>query len=126
MSKTFRIMLETSNLARKYTAICSSRKYNFQCQDPLSFADFSTFLQKISVFCPKKYLYSKQQCENCVRGFLVLFSVFVRQKVTVTENITIADSVSGIRSLDCSKLAKNPENDNDVIICRHDVNVKFF
>ena len=38
--------------------------------------------------------------------FLVLFSVFVRQKVTITENITFADSMSGIRALDCSKLAK--------------------
>ena len=28
---------------------------------------------------------------SCVRDFLVLFSVFVRQKVTITENITFAD-----------------------------------
>ena len=34
--------------------------------------------------------------------------------------------MSGIRPPDCSKLAKNPENDNDVIIFRHDINVKFF
>ena len=34
--------------------------------------------------------------------------------------------MSGIRSPDCSKLAKNPKNDNDVTIFRHDVNVKFF
>ena len=48
-------------------------------------------------------------------GFLVvLFSVFVRQKLTFTENITFADSVSGIRLLDCSKLAKNPVNSNGV------------
>ena len=40
--------------------------------------------------------------------------------------ITFADSVSGIRPPDCSKLAKNPKNDNDVTIFRHDVNVKFF
>ena len=58
--------------------------------------------------------------------FLVLFSVFVRQKVAITENITFADSVSGIRSPDCSKLAKNPKNDNDVTISQHDVFVKFF
>ena len=32
----------------------------------------------------------------------------------------------GIRPPDCSKLAKNPKNDNDVTIFRHDVNVKFF
>ena len=34
--------------------------------------------------------------------------------------------MSGIRPPDCSKLAKNPKNDNDVIIFRHDVNVNFF
>ena len=119
-------MLETSNLARKYTPICSFRKYTFQYLGPLNFADVSIFLQKISVFCPKKYLYSKQQCESCVRDFLVLFSVFVRQKVTITENITFSDSVSEIRCPDCSKLAKNPKNDNNVTIFRHEVNLKFF
>ena len=34
--------------------------------------------------------------------------------------------MSGIRPPDCSKLAKNPKNDNDVTIFRHDVNVNFF
>ena len=34
--------------------------------------------------------------------------------------------MSGIGLPDCSKLAKNPKNNNDVIIFRHDVNVKFF
>ena len=119
-------MLETSNLARKYTPICSFTKYTFQCLDPLNFADVSIFLQKISVFCPKNYLYSKQQCESFVRDFLVLFSVFVRQKVAITENITVADSVSGIWPPDCSKLAKNPKSDTDVIIFRHGVKFNFF
>ena len=119
-------MLETSNLARKCTPIFSFRKYTFQCLGPLNFADVSIFLQKISVFCPKKYLYSKQQCESCVRDLLVLFSVFVRKKVTVTENITFSDSVSGILPPDYFKLTKNPKNDNDVTIFQHDVNVNFF
>ena len=119
-------MLETSNLARKYTPICSFRKYTFQCLGHLNFTDVSIFLQKISVFCPKKYLYSKQQCESCVRDFFVLFSVFVRQNVTITGNKTFADSVSGIRLSDCSKLIKNPKNDNGVTIFRHDVTAKFF
>ena len=61
-----------------------------------------------------------------VRDFLVLFSVFVRKNVTITEKITFADSVSGIRPPYCSKLAKNQKNDNDVTISRHDINVKFF
>ena len=34
--------------------------------------------------------------------------------------------MSGIRPPDCSKLAKNPKNDNDVTIFWHDVNIKFF
>ena len=45
---------------------------------------------------------------------------------TITENIFFADSVSGIRPPDCSKLGRNPKNDNDVTIMRHDLNVKFF
>ena len=86
-------MLETSDLAQKYTPICSFRKYTFQCLGPLIFADVSFFLQKINVFCSKKYLYSKQQCECSFRHFLVLLSVFVRKKVTITKNISFADSV---------------------------------
>ena len=34
--------------------------------------------------------------------------------------------MSGIQPPDCSKLAKNPKNDNDVTIFQHDVNVNFF
>ena len=117
-------MLETSNLTRKQTPICSFRKYTFQCLGLLTFVDVSIFSPKNSVFCPKKYLYSKQFCEGCVRDILVLFSVLVRHKITVTENRTFADSVHGIRPLDCPKLARNPKN--DVTIFRHDFNINFF
>ena len=58
--KPVRIMLETSNLPRNYTPIFSFKKYTSQCLGPLNFADVSIFLQKISCFCPRKYLYSKQ------------------------------------------------------------------
>ena len=109
-------MLETSNLARKYTPICSFRNVPLSAQTPLILLMSAFFCKKLAFFCPKKYLYSKQQCESCVRDFLVLFSVFVKQKVTITENIAFADSVSGIQPPDCSKLAKNLENDNDVTV----------
>ena len=46
--------------------------------------------------------------------------------MTNTENKTFADSVSGIRPLDCSKLAKNLKNNNDITFFWHDVNVKCF
>ena len=55
-----------------------------------------------------------------------MFLVFVRQKVTITENISFADSLPGIRPPDCSKLTKNLKNDNDLTISRHDVNATFF
>ena len=87
----------------------------------------------MSAFFCKKYAFFIQKStitqSNKVRAvldFLVLFSIFVRQKVTVTENITFADSVSGIRPPECSKLAKNPKNDSDVRILLHDVIAKVF
>ena len=55
---------------------------------------------------------------RAVTDFLVLFSVFVKQKVTITQNIIFTDPVSGIQPPDCSKLARNPKNDNEVIIFR--------
>ena len=64
--------------------------------------------------------------QSCVRDFLVLFSVFAKEKVPITENITFADSVSRTRPPDCFKFAKNPKNDNDVTIFWHDIIVKFF
>ena len=109
----------------EYTPKFSFRKYIFSYLGTLDFADVSIFLQKIGVFCPKRCHYSKQYCESCIRDFLVLFSVFVRRKVTFTENILFAGSMAGIRPPDCSKLAKNPKNDNDVTIFRNDVIIKF-
>ena len=52
--------LETWNVVREFTHICSFRKYTFQYRDPLNFADVSIFLQKIRIFWLKWYLYSKQ------------------------------------------------------------------
>ena len=40
--------------------------------------------------------------------------------------MTFADSVSGIQPTDCSKLAQNQKNGNDVTIFRNDVIVNFF
>ena len=91
-------MLETQNLARKYASICSFRKYTFQCLGHLILL-MPAFFAKNSVFCPKKYLYSRQQCESCVRDFLVLFSVFVRQKVTITKHITLLQTLCPESSL---------------------------
>ena len=119
-------MIETQNLVRKYTHIFSFRKYTTWYQDPLSFTDVSIFLQKLCIFWQKQYLYSKQQCESCVRDFLVLFSVFVNRKVAINENVSFTDHASETRLPDGSKLAINWNNDNDVTIYRHEVIVIFF
>ena len=44
----------------------------------------------------------------------------------MNEKIDFADSVSGIWPPDCSKLDKNPINDNDVTIFGHDVIINLF
>ena len=46
-----------------------------------------------------------------MRDFLVLFSVFVRYKVTVNENISFGDYWSGIRLPGCSRLDVNWKNE---------------
>ena len=84
------------------------------------------FCKKVAFFDQKRTFTPSNSVRRCVRDFLVLFSVFVRKKVTFTENITFADSVSGIRPPDCSKLTKNPKTNNDFTIFRHDVNGNFF
>ena len=62
---------------------------------------------------------------NSVRDFLVLFLGFVRQKGTITENITCRLSVRNLASR-LLQIGQKSENDNDVTIFRHDVKVNFF
>ena len=118
-------MLETSNLARKYTPTCSFRNIPFSAQAPLILL-MSAFFAKNQRFLFKKSTFTQR---NSMRAVLEIFSSvfsYCKKKVTISENITFADSVSGIRPQDCSKLAKNPKNDNNVTFFRHDVIVEFF
>ena len=57
---------------------------------------------------------------------MLLFSAFVRQKVTFNENVRFTDCAPGIRLPDGFKLAINRKNDNDVVICRHDFFWRWF
>ena len=63
--------------------------------------------------------------ELCYR-FLVLFLVFVIQKVTINQNVRFTDYASGISLPDNSRLAINWKNDNDITIFWHDVIIKIF
>ena len=82
-------MLETSNLARKYRHLCSFRKYTFYTRDLLILLMVAFFLAKKSGFFCKNSAFTKTMCENCVRAFLVLFSVFVRKTFTINENYVL-------------------------------------
>ena len=71
-------------------------KYTFERQGPLHFADVSFFclfffLQKNQRFLAKIVPLLKAIFSSCVRGFLVLFSVFCKIKVTSIENISFTD-----------------------------------
>ena len=67
--KPIRIVLETSNLTRKYTPIFSFRKYNCLCLGLLNFADVIIFLQKIAFFVQKS-AFTKS---NSVKAVLEIF-----------------------------------------------------
>ena len=84
------------------------------------------FFWKKNFFWQKYYLYLKQWYETCVKDFIVLFSVFVRQKIIVNENVSFIDHASEIRPPDGCKLAINLKKENDIIICWHDVIIIFF
>ena len=51
-------MLETENLVRKYTHICTCIKYTFWYQDPINVADGS-ILQKISISFAKNSTFTQ-------------------------------------------------------------------
>ena len=68
-------MLETWNVVRKYTHICSFRKHTFQYQGFPNFADVSIFLRKI-ILGENSPSFQTNHME-AVLDFLVLFSVFV-------------------------------------------------
>ena len=51
--KLVRIVLETWNLVRKFTHICSFRKYTFEYQGLLNFAEVSIFFAKNQHFLAK-------------------------------------------------------------------------
>ena len=83
-------MLETSNLARKYAPIYSFRKYTFQCLVCLDFADVSIFFcKKFAVFVQKSTFTQSNNMRAVLEIFQFCFQFFVRQKVTVAENITL-------------------------------------
>ena len=65
--KLVRILLETGNLVRKFTHICSFRKHTFQYQGLLNFADVSIFFRKKSAFCGKNGTFTQSNSVRVVQ-----------------------------------------------------------
>ena len=61
-----------------------------------------------------------------VLEFLSSVFSFVRENVTINENVSFIDYASEIRHPDCSKLAIEWQNNNDVAICRNGIIAKIF
>ena len=68
--KLIRDMLETWNLVRKYTLICSFKKYNFWYQDPLNFLWCQHLMQKNQGFFPQNSIFTQS---NSVIAVLEIF-----------------------------------------------------
>ena len=124
--KLVRIMLEKSNLARKYTPLCNFRKCPFEFLDPLNFADVSIFLQKISVFLSKKVpllkaivwklceIFSSSVCSFCKKkGYYYWKHSFCR--------LCIRNTASGLL-----QIGQKSEKWQWRHSFRNDVNINFF
>ena len=90
------------------------------------FCTRASLISLMSAFFDKNSnLNSEKYYESYVREFLVLFSVFIRQKVTINENVSITDHVFGLQLPDCCKLPINWEYVNEGTSYRNEVMVKF-
>ena len=125
--KLVKAMLETWKLARKNTRIFSFRKYTFYYQGSLNFPDVRFFFFTMNQhFFGQNSTFTQSNSVRAVRDFLALFSVSVRWKVTVNENVSFTGCAFGIRLPDCSKSAINLKNDNDVTIYHMPSSPNFF
>ena len=78
------------------------------------------FCQKMA-FMTKIVSHSKQYYESCVWDF----SVFVKQNITINENVSFIYHATGIHLPDGCEMALNRKKDNGVTIYQNDVIVNF-
>ena len=93
--------------------------------DSFNFDDVRIFLAKSQGFLAKIIPLLKTIVWELCQRFLVLISVFVRQKATVYGNISFTDHASRFTIPDCSKVDFKWENDIDGRICQYDVTIEF-
>ena len=98
-----------------------------QYQHSLNFVDVSIFFAKYRHYSGINSTFTQSRSARAVlKRFLVLFSDFARKEVTINENVNFTDYAFEIRLPDCSKLAINWKNGNDVTIFWNGVIVKFY
>ena len=83
-----------------------------------------SFCKKLAFFIQKSPL-TQSNNVRAVLDLLVLFSVFVRQKVTFTESRTFSDCIRNPVS-ELLQIGQKLKNNNDVAIFRNNVIVKVF
>ena len=84
-----------------------SENIPFSTTTPLILLMSALFLQKDSIFLVKNSTFTQSNSMRAVRDLLVLFSVFVRQKININDNESFTDHASRIRLPDCSKSVIN-------------------
>ena len=118
-------MLETSSLARKYTHVYSFKKYTFQYQGPLNFADVSIFYKKQRFLTKILPLLKAIVRELCYRCFSPAFS-FCKIKVTNNENISFTDYVSGLFFVSFVKFSYRSKFHVNIITCSRVMIISFY
>ena len=121
--KLVRIMLE----------ICYIGTHPYTVLENMPFSTKTLLILLISASFVKNWVFfcinSTFSQSNSVGAVLDIFSSvfsFCKIKGCVNENITFTGYAFGIQLPDCSKLAINRKNDNDVPFSRYDVIVNFF
>ena len=121
--KLVRIMLEIWYIGtHPYTVL---ENIPFSTKTLLILLISAFFVKNWAFFC-KNSTFSQS---NSVGAVLDIFSSvfsFCKIKGYVNENITFTGYAFGIQLPDCSELAINRKNDNDVPVFRYDVIVNFF
>ena len=76
LSKTHQNYARNLKIGMKVQTHMQFQKISFSTKALLILLMPAFFFQKISVFWLKQYLYSKQQCESCVRFFSSVFTFY--------------------------------------------------
>ena len=108
------MMLEALNLAHKYTHIFNFKKYVFQYQDFLNFADVSIFTKKPVLFGTNS-TFTQSNSMQAVLEIFQFFFRFVLDRRLLLMKICFTDYTSRMQLSDCPELAINQKTGNEFL-----------